>query len=86
VRSTSGAYRVRVLSSPRLLVRVAVRDLQPAVGAALAAGTRAAAFPAWLASTERTTLDAATCLRDELPASGEVDLARTAPFLRLDAF
>jgi hypothetical protein len=42
-------------------------------------------YPAWLAAQETAALATATCLLDQLPAAGHVDLVTSFPFLRVAA-
>ena len=85
VHTTTGTYRVQPLGNLRALKSLPLREAQPAITAALRAERQRAAFPAWLAQQQQAALATATCLRDELPPTGEVDLSRNLPFLRLDA-
>jgi hypothetical protein len=49
----------------------------------VAAKVRPQAYPVWLGQQETTALTTATCLLDQIPAVGHVDLAKAFPFLRV---
>jgi hypothetical protein len=45
---------------------------------------RVSAFTTWLGQRQTAAIGSATCLRDELPAAGDVDLTAGRAFLRVD--
>jgi hypothetical protein len=49
----------------------------------VAAKVKPQTYPAWLGGQETTALNTATCLLDQIPTAGHVDLTKTFPFLRV---
>jgi hypothetical protein len=49
----------------------------------VAAKVRPQTYPVWLGGQETTALSTTTCLLDQIPAAGHVDLAKAFPFLRV---
>jgi hypothetical protein len=49
----------------------------------VAAKVRPQTYPVWLGGQETTALNTTTCLLDQIPTAGHVDLAKAFPFLRV---
>ncbi len=56
-------------------------QVRPAIRSALQAFAQGAAFESWTAARQTAVLTTATCLGDNLPAPGSVDLSLFLPFL-----
>ena len=83
VRSLDGTYTVRTLGDPMPLGALPLERARPAISAALTAFARGEAFERWTAARQTAMLAATTCLRDDMPAPGPVDLSTFLPFLSL---
>jgi hypothetical protein len=83
VRDLSGSYDVRVLAAPMPLGALPLSRARPAIAAALTAFARGEAFGRWTASRQTSALQRITCLRDDLPAPGAIELSTFLPFLSL---
>jgi hypothetical protein len=83
VRSLDGIYVVRTLGEPMPLGALPLERARPAISAALTAFARGEAFERWTAARQTSMLRLTTCLRDDVPAPGPVDLATFVPFLSL---
>jgi hypothetical protein len=83
VRSLDGTYAVRMLGEPMPLGALPLDRARPAISAALTAFARGAAFERWTAARQTFALSLTTCLRDEMPAPGPLDLTTLLPFLSL---
>jgi hypothetical protein len=81
IDTPDGVFHVRPLGPA-----VPLGLLPAATGRAVAAASlqrlaRANVYASWLATQERAQLAGATCLRDDLPATGATDLSPFVPFL-----
>lgn len=81
IDTPDGVFHVRPLGPPAPLGLLSVD-----IGRAIARGNlgrlaRADVYARWLVARERAQLAGATCLRDDLPATGATDLAPFVPFL-----
>jgi hypothetical protein len=83
VRSLDGLYTVRALGEPMALGALPLERARPAISAALTAFARGEAFERWASARQTSMLRVTTCLRDDMPAPGPVDLATFLPFLSL---
>jgi hypothetical protein len=83
VRSLDGIYTVRTLGDPMPLGALPLERARPAISAALTAFARGEAFERWTAGRQTAMLAETTCLRDDMPAPGPVDLSTFLPFLSL---
>jgi hypothetical protein len=79
-----GVIRVTPLEQPLPLGALPISLAVSAIRAALAGYARAAAFDAWTLKVQASALDRITCLRDDLPSVGSVDLSSYLPFLAVD--
>ena len=84
VVTPSGRYRVHVVGKKVPLRRVDTGFLRPGLGGLLQQPVRVSAFTSWLGQKQTAAIGTATCLRDELPAAGDVDLTAGRTFLRVD--
>jgi hypothetical protein len=84
VVTPSGRYRVHILGRKVPLRRVDGNLLRPGLGPLLQRPLRVSAFSSWLGQKQTAAIGSATCLRDELPAAGDVDLTSGRSFLRVD--
>jgi hypothetical protein len=83
VRSLDGTYTVRTLGEPMPLGALPLERARPAISAALTAFARGEAFERWTAARQTSMLARTTCVRDDMPAPGPVDLSTFLPFLSL---
>jgi hypothetical protein len=83
VRSLDGSYTVRMLGDPMPLGALPLERARPAISAALTAFARGEAFERWTAARQTAMLAQTTCVRDDMPAPGPVDLSTFLPFLSL---
>ena len=83
ILAASGPLMVTPVDQPLPLETLPLVTATPAIRAALAAYARADAFDAWTLSQQSSALNRATCLRDDLPSVGAVDLSSYLPFLAL---
>jgi hypothetical protein len=84
VVGAGGAIGVTPLEQPLPLGALPVSMATSAIRAALDGYARAAAFDAWTLRIQASALDRITCLRDDLPSVGSVDLSLYLPFLGVD--
>jgi hypothetical protein len=84
MRTTAGRFSVRAIGAAVPLGSLAPGVAGPAIRDALMAYARADALEAWNAARQPTALGSATCLRDDLPVLGSVDLTQYLPYLRLN--
>jgi hypothetical protein len=83
VRSLDGTYAVQTLGEPMPLGALPLERARPAISAALTAFARGEAFERWTAGRQQYALQTTTCVRDDMPAPGPVDLSTFLPFLSL---
>ena len=83
VRTTDGTFSVKPLRDALSLGAVPLANVRPAIVAALRAFARGQAFESWTISRQRSALNRAICVRDDLPQPAAVDLTSYLPFLRL---
>jgi hypothetical protein len=84
VRDMDGRYRVTTLGQPMHLGALPLSRARPAISAALTAFARGAAFERWTVARQTGAFARITCVRDDLPASGAVELSTFLPFLALN--
>ena len=84
MRTTAGRFSVRAIGRAVPLGSLSLGVATPAIRDALMAYARADALEAWNAARQPAALVAATCLRDDLPPVGSVDLTLYLPYLRLN--
>ena len=84
VVTADGIFAVRALTPSLPLGATPLGIARPSISAALAHDGQDDAYQNWLAQQETRTLSKALCLRDDLPAIGDVDLLAYAPFLALN--
>lgn len=84
MRTTAGRFSVRAIGRAVPLGSLSLGVATPAIRDALMAYARADALEAWNAARQPAALDTATCLRDDLPPVGSVDLTLYVPYLRLN--
>ncbi len=78
-----GSFAVKALGDATQLGALPLDQARPAIAAALKAFARGEAFERWTVDKETAALNTATCLRDDLPQPGAVDLSTFLPFLAL---
>jgi hypothetical protein len=83
VTSLGGSYKVKPTSEAIPLGALPLGQARPAIAAALRSFARGQAFESWTVARQSGSLDAATCLKDDLPQPGAVDLSTFLPFLSL---
>jgi hypothetical protein len=83
ISTLDGSFTVKALDDALPLGAVAFSRARTAIAAALRDFARGRAFEQWTIAQQHRALDKATCLRDELPQPGAVDLVEYLPFLRL---
>jgi hypothetical protein len=83
VSSLGGSYAVKATGDALPLGVLPLAQARPAIAAALTAFARGAAFEQWSISRQSGALNSATCVRDDLPQPGAVDLSSFMPFLSL---
>jgi hypothetical protein len=81
VRTLNGSFKVHALGAAVRLGSLPLAQVRPAIRSALQAFAQGAAFESWTVARQTTALDNATCLGDDLPAPGSVDLSLFLPFL-----
>jgi len=81
VRTLNGSFKVHALGAAVPLGSLPLAQVRPAIRAALQAFAQGAAFEGWTAARQTSVLNQATCLGDNLPAPGSVDLSLFVPFL-----
>jgi hypothetical protein len=84
VVTTSGRYRVHVVGKRVPLRRALSTSLRSGLAPLLQKPVRATAFTAWLGQRQTAAISTATCLKDELPVAGDVDLTAGRTYLRVD--
>src|SRR5262249_31002224 len=85
VLDTTGPITVTALDQPLPLEALPPGVAAPAIRAAPAFYARADACDAWTLRQQSSALNRATCLHDDLPTVGSVDLASLIPFLSLSS-
>jgi hypothetical protein len=83
VSSLGGSYTVKPTGDALPLGALPLAQARPAIAAALKSFARSQAFETWTVARQSGSLLAATCLQDELPQPGAVDLSTFLPFLAL---
>ena len=81
VRTLNGSFKVHALGDSVPLGSLPLAQVRPAIRSALQAFAQGAAFESWTAARQSSALNEATCLGDNLPAPGSVDLSLFLPFL-----
>lgn len=81
VRTLNGSFKVHALGAAVRLGSLPLAQVRPAIRSALQAFAQGAAFENWTVARQTTALNTATCLGDDLPAPGSVDLSLFLPFL-----
>jgi hypothetical protein len=81
VRTLNGSFKVHTLGDAVPLGSLPLAQVRPAIRSALQAFAQGAAFESWTAARQTSILSTATCLGDNLPAPGSVDLSLFLPFL-----
>lgn len=81
VRTLNGSFRVHALGDAVPLGSLPLAQVRPAIRSALQAFARGAAFESWTVVRQTSALATATCLHDDLPAPGSIDLSLFLPFL-----
>jgi hypothetical protein len=82
--TVGGTFTVRALAQALPLSAIPLSLAQPAISAALGRDGQDDAYQDWLAQEETRALNSAICLRDDLPAVGDIDLSAYAPFLAMN--
>jgi hypothetical protein len=83
VSSLSGTYTVKADGDALPLGALPLPRAKTAIAAALKSFARGQAFESWTVARQSGSLQAATCLKDDLPQPGAVDLSTFLPFLSL---
>jgi hypothetical protein len=83
ITTLEGSFTVKALDDALPLGAVAFSRARTAIAAALRGFSRGEAFEQWTIAQQHRALDKTTCLRDQLPQPGAVDLVEYLPFLRL---
>jgi hypothetical protein len=83
VRTSDGSFTVQALGDALPLGAVPLGQAKPTIAAALRGFSRGAAFERWSVAQQRSALNSAICVRDDLPQPAAVDLTSYLPFLRL---
>ena len=81
MRTLNGSFKVHALGDAVPLGSLPLAQVRPAIRSALQAFAQGAAFESWTAARQTSVLTTATCLGDNLPAPGSVDLSLFLPFL-----
>jgi hypothetical protein len=81
IDTPDGAFRVEPLGPPLPLGLLPTATASAVARAALDRLAHADVYARWLEAREREQLAGATCLRDDLPATGVTDVAPFVPFL-----
>lgn len=81
VRTLNASFKVHTLGASVPLGSLPLAQVRPAIRSALEAFAQGAAFEGWTAARQTSVLNTATCLGDDLPAPGSVDLSLFLPFL-----
>ena len=84
IRTLEGTYTVEARDAPIQLGALPPERARAAIGAALLAAARGPAFDRWTAKLQRASLSQASCLGDDRPSVGAVQLSGYLPFLSLD--
>jgi hypothetical protein len=83
ITTLDGSFTVKALDDALPLGAVAFSRARTAIAAALRGFSRGQAFEQWTIAQQHRALDKTTCLRDQLPQPGAVDLVEYLPFLRV---
>jgi hypothetical protein len=83
VSSLGGSYMVKPTSEAIPLGALPLGQAKPAIATALKSFARGQAFESWTVARQSGSLLATTCLKDDLPQPGAVDLSTFLPFLSL---
>jgi hypothetical protein len=78
-----GTFKVRPLGPAQPLGALPLSTVRPAIVAALRGFERAQSFERWTIQQQNHALNRMTCLRDQLPQPGAIDLTQYLPFLRV---
>jgi hypothetical protein len=81
IDTPDGVFRVQPLGPPVPLGLLPAPTGRAVAQASLQRLAKANVYASWLATQERAQLAGATCLRDDLPATGATDLSPFVPFL-----
>src|SRR5207249_11785318 len=81
LRTPLGSYSVTPTGAPVQLGLLPLREVRPAIAAALRSFTRGAEYEKWTTIRQKDALDDTRCARDDLPQPGAVDLSTYLPFL-----
>jgi hypothetical protein len=81
IDTPDGVFHVRPLGPAVPLALLPAATGRAVAAASLQRLARANVYASWLATQERAQLAGATCLRDDLPATGATDLSAFVPFL-----
>jgi hypothetical protein len=83
VSALGGSYTVKPTGEAIPLGALPLAQAKPAIAAALKSFARGQAFESWTVARQSGSLAAATCVKDDLPQPGAVDLSTFLPFLSL---
>jgi hypothetical protein len=83
VDTLAGPVSVKPLGDALPLGAIPLASARSAVATALQSFARGQAFESWTIARQHGALNGTTCLRDQLPQPGAVDLAEYLPFLRI---
>jgi len=81
VSTVEGSYRVTPTGDARPLGTMPLSVVTPAIRAALTSFARGAAYGNWSIARQNAALATTICARDDLPATGAVELEDFLPFL-----
>jgi hypothetical protein len=81
IDTPDGVFRVKPLGPAVPLGLLPAPTGRAVAQASLQRLAKANVYASWLAAQERAQLDGATCLRDDMPATGATDLSPFVPFL-----
>jgi hypothetical protein len=81
LRTPLGSYSVTPSGDAQPLGALQLSTVRPGIVAALRAFERGAAYERWSTAQQRDALDEATCIGDDLPQPGAIDLTTYLPFL-----
>ena len=79
-----GSFAVKAVGDSVPLGALPLDEARPAITAALKSFARGVAFDNWTVARQSGALTAATCLKDDLPQPGAIDLSTFLPFLSLN--
>ncbi len=83
VSTLEGSFTVTALDEALPLGAVSLSRARTAITAALRGFARGQAFEQWTIARQHAALGKTTCLRDQLPQPGALDLVEYLPFLRV---